>query len=72
VHLPNDTIASIQTKGLLGERYLLLTPGGSDDMITPGGKIRETESPLDLPGLLAAFVSLRQKATAKQAPPPVQ
>jgi phospholipid/cholesterol/gamma-HCH transport system substrate-binding protein len=70
VQVPEDAIASIQTKGLLGEQYLLITPGGSDTMIAPGVKIRETESPLDLPRLLAAFVSLRQKAAAKKTPPP--
>src|SRR5262249_19951823 len=44
VHLPDDSIASIQTKGLLGGRYMLITPGGSEKVIPSGGKIRETES----------------------------
>jgi phospholipid/cholesterol/gamma-HCH transport system substrate-binding protein len=61
VHLQNDAIASIQTKGLLGGRYLLITPGGSEQIIPPGGKIRETESPLDLPGLMAAYVARRER-----------
>jgi len=65
VLVQNDAIASIQTKGLLGERYLLITPGGSDEDIPPGGKIRETESPLDLPGLIAAYIASRNKT----APP---
>ncbi|MBI3303343.1 MAG: outer membrane lipid asymmetry maintenance protein MlaD [Deltaproteobacteria bacterium] len=64
VRLQDDVIASIQTKGLLGERYLLLTPGGSDEIIPPGGKIRETESPLDLPGLMAAYVASRKKSAS--------
>ncbi len=64
VYLQNDAIASIQTKGLLGGRYLLLTPGGSEQIIPPGGKIRETESPLDLPGLMAAYVARREKEAA--------
>jgi len=61
VLVQDDAIASIQTRGLLGERYLLLTPGGSDEIIPPGGKIRETESPLDLPGLMAAYVTSRNR-----------
>ena len=65
VLVQDDAIASIQTKGLLGERYLLITPGGSDEHIPPGGKIRETESPLDLPGLMAAYIASRNKT----APP---
>jgi phospholipid/cholesterol/gamma-HCH transport system substrate-binding protein len=61
VLLQDDAIASIQTRGLLGERYVLLMPGGSDELIPPGGKIRETESPLDLPGLMAAYVASRNR-----------
>jgi len=61
VQLQEDTIASIQTKGLLGGRYLLITPGGSEKLIPPGGKIRETEAPLDLPGLMAAYIAHRDK-----------
>ena len=64
VRLQDDVIASIQTKGLLGERYILLTPGGSGNYIPPGGKIRETEAPLDIPGLMAAYIASRQKAAA--------
>jgi len=64
VRLQADTIASIQTKGLLGGRYLLITPGGSEQLIPPGGKIRETEAPLDLPGLLAAYIAQREKKAA--------
>lgn len=69
IRLQDDVIASIQTKGLLGERYVLLTPGGSEDFIAPEGKIRETEAPLDMPGLLAAYIAGRQKAAAVQHSP---
>jgi phospholipid/cholesterol/gamma-HCH transport system substrate-binding protein len=62
VQLQNDVIASIQTKGLLGERYVLLTPGGSEELIPPEGKIRETEAPLDLPGLMSAYIATRNNA----------
>lgn len=73
IRLQEDAIASIQTKGLLGGRYMLITPGGSDRLIPPGGRLRETESPLDLPGLMAAYVGLRnrdQSSTAENAPTP--
>ncbi len=72
VHLQDDAIASIQTKGLLGGRYLLITPGGSEKLIPPGGKLRETESPLDLPGLIAAYIARREKkaATPGNSQPP--
>ena len=68
IRLQDDVIASIQTKGLLGERYVVLTPGGSEDFIAPGGRIRETEAPLDMPGLMAAYIASRQKAAATKPP----
>lgn len=70
VHIQNDVIASIQTKGLLGERYVLLTPGGSEELIPPGGKIRETEAPLDIPGLMSAYIAIRDKAAKTRQPTP--
>jgi phospholipid/cholesterol/gamma-HCH transport system substrate-binding protein len=66
IRLQDDVIASIQTKGLLGERYIHLTPGGSEDYIAPQGKLRETEAPLDIPGLMAAYIASRNKAAAKK------
>ncbi len=70
VPVQNDAIASIQTKGLLGERYVTISPGGSNELIKPGGKLRETESPLDLPGLLSAYVNWRQRQNAQKPPAP--
>jgi phospholipid/cholesterol/gamma-HCH transport system substrate-binding protein len=64
IQVQRDAIASIQTKGLFGDRYVLITPGASDDIIKPEGRLRETESPLDLPGLLSAYVNSRQKKTS--------
>ena len=37
IKLQEDAIASIRTKGLLGEKYVEITPGGSDEMIPPDG-----------------------------------
>lgn len=74
VPVQNDAIASIRTKGLLGEQYMTISPGGSTELLKPGGKLRETESPLDLPGLLSAYVNSRQRQKTQtpptQSPPP--
>ncbi len=56
VVLQTDTIASIKTKGLIGEKYIELTPGASDKTIKPGGVIRETQPPMDLEGLIAKYI----------------
>src|SRR5581483_1980366 len=39
IQLQEDSIASIKTKGLIGERYVRLSPGGSDKIIPPNGRI---------------------------------
>lgn len=56
VKLQEDTIASIKTKGLIGERYMQLSPGASDEIISSGGEIRETEPPVDLEELIGSVV----------------
>ena len=71
IPVQNDAIASIHTKGLLGERYITISPGGSNELIKPGGKLRETESPLDLPGLLSVYVNSRQRQNAQKTPAPL-
>ena len=69
VAVQTDAIASIQTKGLLGERYITLLPGASEELIQPEGRLRETESPVDIPGMLAAYVNIQQEKKGA-APPP--
>jgi len=56
VRLQEDTIASIRTRGLIGDKYVHLSPGASDRLIPPGGKIRETESAVDLEELIGKFI----------------
>jgi phospholipid/cholesterol/gamma-HCH transport system substrate-binding protein len=67
IEVPEDTIASIKTRGLLGGLYMVLSLGGSDRILGPGGKIRDTESPVDIPGLMAAYVAFQKKATQAEA-----
>jgi len=56
IRLQEDTIASIRTRGLIGDKYVNLSPGASDRLIPPGGKIRETESAVDLEELIGKFI----------------
>jgi phospholipid/cholesterol/gamma-HCH transport system substrate-binding protein len=56
LRLQEDTIASVRTRGLIGDKFINLSPGASDRLIAPGGKIRETESAVDLEGLIGQFV----------------
>jgi phospholipid/cholesterol/gamma-HCH transport system substrate-binding protein len=56
IKLPEDTIASIRTRGLIGDKYVSLSPGASDRMIPPNGKIRDTESAVDIEQLIGEFI----------------
>jgi phospholipid/cholesterol/gamma-HCH transport system substrate-binding protein len=56
VKLQEDSIASIKTKGLIGEKYVRVSPGGSDQMIPPNGRIREVEAPVDIEELISKYI----------------
>lgn len=56
VELQEDAIASVRTKGLIGEKYVQITPGGSDELVKPGGTIRETESAIDFERLISNYI----------------
>jgi phospholipid/cholesterol/gamma-HCH transport system substrate-binding protein len=56
VRLQEDVIASVRARGLIGDKFVLVTLGSSDKIIPPGGKIRETDSPPDIPDLIGKFV----------------
>jgi phospholipid/cholesterol/gamma-HCH transport system substrate-binding protein len=49
IQIPVDSMASIQTQGLLGEKYVEILAGKrSDQMLPPGGRIANTQPPLNL------------------------
>ncbi|MCF7970999.1 MAG: outer membrane lipid asymmetry maintenance protein MlaD [Methylococcaceae bacterium] len=54
--LPSDTSASILTSGLLGDKYIGLTPGGLDDFLHEGSTIELTQSALVLERLISQFL----------------
>ena len=56
VKLQDDSIASIKTKGLIGEKFVRISPGGSDKLIPPNGRIREVEAPVDLEELISKYI----------------
>lgn len=56
VRLPADTTAAISNESLLGGRYLALSPGGEEEIIAPGGKVKYTQAPQNLEELLGKFI----------------
>ena len=53
---PKDSAAKILTSGLLGEQYIGLEAGGSDDMLLAGDKITQTQSAVVLENLISQFL----------------
>lgn len=56
VEIQDDAIARIKTKGLLGEKYVDIIPGGSDMVLSDNERIFDTESPIDIEDLISKFV----------------
>ncbi len=56
VPIQEDAIASIKTSGLIGDKYVSIQPGGSDELLTDGGIITDTESAVDIEGLISKYV----------------
>jgi phospholipid/cholesterol/gamma-HCH transport system substrate-binding protein len=70
VVLQSDTIASIKTKGLIGEHYIELTPGASDSTIQPGGVIRDTQPAMDLESLIGKYIQGNLAKPEEKGQPP--
>lgn len=60
-YLTIDSSAAILTAGLLGEKYIGITTGAEDEMLTEGDFIEDTQSALVLEELIGKF--LFSKAT---------
>jgi phospholipid/cholesterol/gamma-HCH transport system substrate-binding protein len=56
VQLTDDSIASIRTAGIIGDRFIKLTPGGSDIYLEAGDEIEETESSISLEELVSKYI----------------
>lgn len=56
VKITADVIASVRTKGIIGDRYIRLEQGGSDKYIPAGGRIRDTTPPVDIEELIGQFI----------------
>jgi phospholipid/cholesterol/gamma-HCH transport system substrate-binding protein len=73
VKLPVDTVATITSNGLLGDKYLSLEPGNEDQLLTPGGQIEHTQSPMSLESLIGQYIFSQQpqkKSDEGAAPKP--
>jgi len=56
VKVQDDAIATVKTRGLLGETLVEISPGGSEVNLKQGERIRETQPALDLYGLISKYI----------------
>ena len=54
--IQEDAMAAVKTKGLIGEKYVEITPGASDKILKNGGMIRNTQPPFDLSTAIGKMV----------------
>lgn len=60
-YIPIDTIASVQTAGVLGEKYIALSLGVEEDVLKDGQSISDTQSALVLEELIGKFIGSMAK-----------
>lgn len=71
VKLPTDTMASIRTSGLIGDKCIALAPGAEEDFLQPSARITLTESAVELESLISkmAFGSVKESEDGAKTPP---
>ena len=61
VEIQEDSIASVRTAGIIGDKYINISPGGSPMNIQAGGEIIETESAINLEELVSKYIFEKKK-----------
>ncbi|KAB2889128.1 MAG: MCE family protein, partial [Desulfobulbaceae bacterium] len=55
VKVPADSIASVKSQGIIGDKYIQLSLGGDEEILAEGGLVTETESAIDIESLISKF-----------------
>jgi phospholipid/cholesterol/gamma-HCH transport system substrate-binding protein len=56
VAIHEDAIASIRTQGIIGDKFVKITPGGSPNFLGPGQEILDTEPSISLEELISKYI----------------
>lgn len=56
VRVTDDSMVSIRTKGIIGEKFIKITPGGSEEYLEDGGMIIDTESAISIEELISKYI----------------
>ncbi|RED49951.1 outer membrane lipid asymmetry maintenance protein MlaD [Aestuariispira insulae] len=63
IRLPEDSQISISSNGILGGKYVKITPGSSDVMVENGGEFSNTEDVLSMEDLIGRAIFLINEDT---------
>jgi phospholipid/cholesterol/gamma-HCH transport system substrate-binding protein len=55
LEVPIDSMASVKSQGIIGDKYIQLSLGGEEELFKPGELLIETESSLDIESLISKF-----------------
>lgn len=69
--LPTDSMASIKTTGLIGDKFIALSPGADETYLEPGARITMTESAVDLESLIGKMAFGKVEGETPDSPTPV-
>ncbi|MBF0411123.1 MAG: outer membrane lipid asymmetry maintenance protein MlaD [Desulfamplus sp.] len=64
IKLAEDVMASVKTSGVIGDRYINLSPGGSETTLESGDTIFNTESAIDIEALVSKYIFNNEEKSA--------
>ncbi len=67
VKLPIDTSAAIHTDGLFGSKFVILEPGGEEDLLAPGDMITFTQDAMIVSDLLDQIIAQGERTARESA-----
>lgn len=56
IEIYEDAVASIRTKGIIGDKYIKIIQGGSDQVLGDGDFLEETESAIDIEEMVGKYI----------------
>ena len=56
IDIPSDSRAIVSTSGLLGGKYIRINPGSADDNLQENGKIKITQSSINIEDLISKLM----------------
>lgn len=60
VKITEDSVASVRTQGIIGDKYIKITLGGDEAVLADGGSVFETESVVDIEELVSKYIFERE------------